>query len=426
MGTMSGDGLLRRNHSSFEKIRGDAQLIKYVPLPSMENGNCITPAPSTGIAASGPQLRTFNPIPRGPLRVIKDPNPAFSTVGIARKWSEVVAADENNFQIVVYDRSEDTSPDAIAIPKRTISGPLTEIEFQCGLYIDQSTGDIYGVNNDIKDSLVIFSHGAQGNVPPDRWLRTPHGSFGIAVDENHDELFLTVQHDSAVVVYDKKASKLETPIRLLQGKQTHLADPHGIALDPVQDLMFVTNYGSTHDVKPPRDTSRLRKNWPLQRHFAIPGSGSFHSPSITVYNRTSRGNSAPIRMIQGQKTRLNWPTGLTVYSERNELFVANDMDHSILVFNSDANGDVAPARILKGPKTGITNPTGVYVDTLHKELWVANFGDHSLTVYPIDAKGDVTPLRTIRGAPAGAPSLMIGNPGAIAYDTKRKEILVPN
>ena len=102
------------------------------------------------------------------------------------------------------------------------------------------------------------------------------------------------------------------------------------------------------------------------------------------------------------------------------------MGHSILVFRGDARGNAAPMRVLKGPRTGIRNPTGIYLDTKNGELWVSNFGGHSLTVYPLTADGDTPPLRTIRTAPIGQPSLMIGNPGAVAYDSKREEILVPN
>ena len=53
-------------------------------------------------------------------------------------------------------------------------------------------------------------------------------------------------------------------------------------------------------------------------------------------------------------------------------------------------------------------------------------GNYAATVYPVAAEGDVAPLRMIRGGPAGRDALMIGNPGAVAYDTKRAEILVPN
>jgi hypothetical protein len=48
------------------------------------------------------------------------------------------------------------------------------------------------------------------------------------------------------------------------------------------------------------------------------------------------------------------------------------------------------------------------------------------TVYPRTANGDVPPSRVIRAAPADQPALQIGNPGAVAYDTKRDDILVPN
>jgi hypothetical protein len=68
----------------------------------------------------------------------------------------------------------------------------------------------------------------------------------------------------------------------------------------------------------------------------------------------------------------------------------------------------------------------VAADAKNRELWVANFGGHSATVYDLTASGDVPPKRIIRNAPEGTPSLMIGNPGAVGYDTSRDEILVPN
>ena len=53
-------------------------------------------------------------------------------------------------------------------------------------------------------------------------------------------------------------------------------------------------------------------------------------------------------------------------------------------------------------------------------------GNASATVYPLTADGDVAPLRTIRSAPLGKLSQAIGNPGAVGYDSKREEVLVPN
>jgi 6-phosphogluconolactonase (cycloisomerase 2 family) len=123
---------------------------------------------------------------------------------------------------------------------------------------------------------------------------------------------------------------------------------------------------------------------------------------------------------------MNWPAHINLDEERGELFVANDGGHSVLVFKVTDNGDVAPTRVIEGPKTQLRNPTGVFVDTENDEIVVANMGNHRATVYPRSANGDVAPLRAIRAAPADKPALQIGNPGAVAYDTKRDEILVPN
>jgi len=123
---------------------------------------------------------------------------------------------------------------------------------------------------------------------------------------------------------------------------------------------------------------------------------------------------------------MNWPTGIAFDPTSNELFVANDMGDSILVFSASANGDVAPIRVIKGPQTLIKNPTGVYVDSKNDELWIANFGNHTATAYKLSAAGNTPPLRIIRSAPADQPTLSIGNPHPVAYDTKREELLVPN
>ena len=123
---------------------------------------------------------------------------------------------------------------------------------------------------------------------------------------------------------------------------------------------------------------------------------------------------------------MNWPTGIAFDPRSNELYVANDMGDSILVFNSSASGDVAPIRVLTGTETLIKNPTGVYVDANNDELWVANFGNHTATAYKLTAAGDTAPQRVIRSAPRDQPTLSIGNPHPVAYDSKREQLLVPN
>jgi 6-phosphogluconolactonase (cycloisomerase 2 family) len=355
---------------------------------------------------------------RSPLRVIKDPYPTYSAVALDLQHGEIVLQDENLFQIMVYDRTANTPPTAtMTEPKRVIGGHETKIEFNCGLYIDPKTGDIYSVNNDTLNTMTVFSREAKGNVHPTRELHSPHRSYGIAVDEAAEELFMTRQDPAEVYVYRKYAEGDEQPKRILRGNKTLLSDVHGIALDTKNGWMFVANYGNG-------GTYREGPNGEVGGK--IPGSGKFTPPNITAYPIKAQGDTAPIRVIEGDKTQFNWPAHLSIDEERGEIYVANDGGHSVLVFKVTDNGNVAPTRVIKGPKSQIKNPTGIFVDTKNDEIVVANMGNHMATVFARTANGDVAPLRTIRGAPLDTPALQIGNPGAVAYDTKRNEILVPN
>jgi len=432
------------------ELAGGPRLVSYEPLPEMDGEMCQwvpasaamsaaafrLPAQGAGEAAGGPQARPSDAevdevAKRSPVRVIRDPNSAYSGIAVDPVRNEVVMTDENLFSILVYDRRDNTPPSArMTEPKRVIQGESTEIEFQCSLYVDPATGDIYAVNNDTLDKLVVFPRDVQGDVAPVRELETPHTTFGIAVDEEKQEMFLTIQDDHAVVVYDKAAAGDADPTRLLQGNRTLLADPHGIAVDSRNGLLFVSNWGSSNQrTRPPADVQWRgagRETWPVHRNFSVPGSGQFSPPSITIYPIDAKGDTPPLRVIQGPKTQLDWPTALSVDPQRRELYIANDTGNSVLVFSTEQGGDAEPLRVLKGPKTLINNPTGIFFDGKNDELWVANFGNHSATVYRRDAAGDTPPLRVIRSAPLEDPAPMLGNPHTVTYDTKREEILVAN
>jgi DNA-binding beta-propeller fold protein YncE len=431
---------------------GDGVLIASEPLADAAGSICLWPtdwqvddlrarrATAQRLEQQGRRGRsTASPggelIGGDPLRMVRDPYAAFAAVAVDVARNEVIATDENLFQILAFKRTDNTPETSRTAPIRTIAGENTQIEFQSGVYIDPESGEIYATNNDTRNKMAVFAHGGNGDVAPLRLLDTPHGAFGITVDNAHSEMLVTIQHDSAIVTYRKMAEGKESPIRLLQGSKTGIADPHGIVIDPRDDVFFVANYGSTHDTSatiekrtgvPSGGQDVGKTNWPLGREYAIPGSGTIHAPSIVVHNRTDSGNAPAVRIIQGSATQLDWPTGLAFDAERRELYVANDAGSSVLVFDANARGNAAPKRVLKGPKTDLANPTSVFVDAKNGELWVANFGGHTLTVYPLAASGNTAPTRTIRSAPRDAPSLMIGNPGAVAFDSTRDELLVPN
>ena len=444
-GTAAGPEFAAAAQTGERRATGYPQLVSVEPLPAMDGEMCewMPASASANLVAALRQERSSARaasgsapdavvIDRAPLRTIRDPNPAFSAIAIEPESGMLVVTDENLFQVLEYDRKDNTPPTArMTEPKRVIGGALTKAEMMCGVYIDPKTLDTYIINNDTQDWLVVFSKEAQGNVAPNRELAVPHGTFGIAVDESRAEMYLTVQHSNAVVVYRKGASGQEPPLRRLFGDATQLEDPHGIVLDTKNNLLFVSNHGSVSyrgQEDGPRDVRGASTDEAEERAMRgfVRGTGKFDPPSITVYSHDAKGNTKPLRIIEGPRTQLNWPAQIALDEERGELYVANDMDHSVLVFRASDQGNVAPIRVIRGAQSGIRNPTGVALDLNNKELWVANMGNHSATVYPVTANGDVAPLRTIRGGPVDEPALMIGNPGGVGYDTKREEILVPN
>ena len=376
-------------------------------------------------AADPDAARKASVAARKPVRTIKDLYPQFSALAVDNVRNEVVLQDENLFQTMVFDRTTNTPRTAAASePKRSIRGPATYLELNCAIYIDPKTGNIYSINNDTERSMTVWDRQAKGNASPAWKLNAPMGSFGLAVDEEAEELLITAQHEQIVAGFNKLARDDDPPKWVLWGDKTLLADPHGIALDTKLNVFFVANFGSTSS---PR-AARPGEN-PLLvavgRGNMIHGSGRFLPPSITVYDRKARGDTAPIRVITGSNTQLNWPVGLFIDSGRGELYVANDGANSILVFSATANGNAAPIRVLKGPRTKLSYPSSVYVDVKNDELWVANFGNHRATVYPRAAAGDTAPIREIRTAPEGTPSPTLAN-ARITYDSTRDQILAPN
>jgi hypothetical protein len=349
-------------------------------------------------------------ISRAPVRTLRDTYPTYTAVALNLQTNEVYLQDNNLWSTRIFDRLTNTPADApFSEPKRIIAGENTHIQFNNGLYVDPKNGDVYAVESDVGDRMIVFGQEQHGNVKPKRELETPHRAYNLAMDEEKGEMFVSREYPGEIVVYRKMAEGDERPVRILQGDRTRLEAPHGLVVDVRNQLLYVNNWG-------------------LADQLTLGGSGRFNPPSITVYALNASGDTPPQRVIQGDRTQLNWPGAMALNSETGELFVANDISHSVLVFANiaTASGNVAPARVIKGSRTGLLNPTGVFVDTVHGELWVSNLGNSSAVAFPLSASGDVAPLRTIRSSPRGHLSLTFGRSTAVTFDNKRAELLVPN
>jgi len=239
---------------------------------------------------------------------------------------------------------------------------------------------------------------------------------------------LSVQTPNMFVVFRRDARKFDEPIRSVRGPKTGMADPHGIYFDETHNEIVVANHGNyrpaelitSYTAYDARESRQERTG----NAFDESAGGRFVPSSVTVYDGDANGDVTPLRTIQGPRAQIDWPMGIAVDEINNEIIVANNGDNSVLVFPRTASGDVPPKRVIRGPLTGIKGPMGTAI--AKGEIWVANFGDHTALVFPRLAAGNVAPRRILRNAPAGKETSGFGNPYAVAYDTKRSEVLVPN
>ena len=85
-------------------------------------------------------------------------------------------------------------------------------------------------------------------------------------------------------------------------------------------------------------------------------------------------------------------------SIHDEIAVPNPFAQALLFFRGGANGDEAPIRVIQGPKTLLSYPTdNVVLDGVHREVFVAQSFTNSVFVFRSDVGGDVAPIRIVRG-----------------------------
>ena len=374
-----------------------------------------------------------------PARTIADAYPTFLGVALDPDNDRLVMADSGTKGLLMYDRAAGISAgavDQVTKPLADLRGSKTEIGFVAGVALDRARKEKYTVNNDGGDKVVVFDYDATGNVAPKRELSVTHQAWGIALDRARDEMAVTVEINNMIEFYGREATGKAKPRRIIKGDKTGLADPHGISIDTDHDEILVANHGNwTSLTSFDPDAEPREKTGAAPEADAAPRGeggrstakgGRFLQPSIRVFAGNAKGDAAPLRVIQGAKTGLNWPMSLDVDTKNDEIGVANSGDNRVLIFRRSDKGNVTPIRAIGGSNTGLSGPMGVAIDNKNDELWVTNYSDHSALVFARTATGNVAPKRVIRNAPVGTPSVGFGNPGAVAYDSKRDEILVPN
>jgi hypothetical protein len=87
-------------------------------------------------------------ITRPPVRDILDTAPIYSSVGVDLRRNEVYLQDSNTWSIRVFSRMDNAKPgEPPTEPRRVISGPKSDVQFNSCVFIDPQNGDVYSVEN---------------------------------------------------------------------------------------------------------------------------------------------------------------------------------------------------------------------------------------------------------------------------------------
>nr|WP_320049987.1 hypothetical protein [uncultured Desulfuromonas sp.] len=206
-------------------------------------------------------------------------------------------------------------------------------------------------------------------------------------------------------------------------------------------LLFVDNYGSSYSVLDPSLEGQVE---PLRSLGNVTGLAMAYSiavdtvnnevfvactesgnEAILVFDRNASDNAAPLRIISGSLTGLDYLQGIAVDPANNELVAITrnlPEDTGIIhVFNRTAQGNVAPLRTISGPSTGIVLPTAVAIDSQHDDIVITDSASDCISFFSRTAQGDTPPRKTISGA-----ATELSAPLGIAIDPLNQEIIVSN
>jgi len=279
----------------------------------------------------------------------------------SHKWivygGVTLALGENSIEVTASDTAGYSANDAVSVTRSTLYNPQD-------IAVDTLNNELFAINSDPDypgfNKIVAYGRTENGYAIPARIISGSatnlYSPYGIAVDNINNEIF--VAKGGSVLVFPLAASGNQAPVRSIAGISAGLS-ANSIDLDIANNEIFAAN----------------------------------SSGSITVHARTTDGDVPPLRTISGASTGLNNPYGVAVDTINDEVFVANYSANSVTVYSQTANGDVSPIRTISGAATGLSYPHGISVDTLNNELFVSN-SSNSITVYALTASGDAAPIRT--------------------------------
>ncbi len=139
-----------------------------------------------------------------------------------------------------------------------------------------------------------------------------------------------------------------------------------------------------------------------------------------MFARLANGNVGPVRVIEGQATKLSRTMhGIAYDAAHDQIVVPVYLAGAVLAFRGNAQAEEPPIRVIQGPHTNLAHPETACVDVPHGEIIVGEDTRKAILVFSSTASGDVTPLRAIEGRKTQLNQIL-----GVAVDPVRNLIVV--
>lgn len=203
--------------------------------------------------------------------------------------------------------------------------------------------------------------------------KSPHG---VAVNPNTDRIYVTNQESDSVSIIDGKTQRVVT-------KDIHVGTfPHVVATNPITNKIYVTNWGTIDTNSSIVSVLDGRTNEIIAD---IPTGNSPHS--VVVNPNTNRAyvtneDDNTVSVIDGNTYKVlksirvgNSPADIVINEATNMIYVANQDDDAVSVINGSKDHGTVIAAIASG-----SQPHGDAFNPHTNKLYVSNVGSNTITV----------------------------------------------
>ena len=214
---------------------------------------------------------------------------------------------------------------------------------------------------------------------------------GLTYDEVHDEFSVPQQFAQAILTFAGGANGETAPLRVIQGSKTQLEAPDRVAVDAVNNEIYV----------------------PEGDH-------------ILVFDRMAVGNVAPKRVLEGSDAdalAIDPVNNLLIVASRGGGGGGNDSEVRFQVYDRTASGNVKPMWTIRGPRE-LGGPFAIYpakklIFATNRPIGETLSGEAAyLGVWSYETGSEGPPLWQI-----GGPKGIFQMPRGVTLDVKNQSII---